>query len=793
MKHSSVRAFVAVFFLAAGLQSSAQSSRPLGTETPSSLKVTLKSAALQQRTRGPFDNILVSTPYTLDVVGGPSQVGGEFTSTDFRIGTFTGIQFVLDENATYSGVDPCVGGTNKVADQPIKLADDGASDLTVTYEQPHPVTGLAFGALPMDPFTLDSSTPVDMQLIFPVTNSLVCLSDTPPKLSASGKQTLIATPFGLAVDTTHAQYIISSNLTNTVTAVDRAMMESSTDPDIPAIYFITGPDTQLNAPTGVIYDDADSRILVANSASNSITAYLRNDAMNSTDGNVVPALTIGGANTSLTNIDVPGGMFLDKHNDADPTNDDLWVADAGSNSITAYLRSDIVAATNTTTQVADVAPAYTIAGPDTGLSSPCGVFVDSTGIYVANNAGNSITVFAPGASGDATPQQIIQGSKTGLSGPCGIDVYTDPVSNVPQIAVASSLNSRVLFFDATDNGNVYPLRRMQGAQTLIAGPTSLKVDAANNEIAVISSGGLTRGNIAVRNLDDATAHMTDPPVLVNSITQQRILVNYVFNGQVDGTVGSGPAPAILQTDPYTGVDLPTQSAGYNFMWRIYDSNLRQEGNATNARLIPPPNVVLGLDMDQVTLAHPLTEVSNLELGCPSFTPFIILTLSTNCSLPLITTPYPPQSAPDYRLIAALFGQPVIKKLPLNVAPLTLNEMPHLNPTLILDPSGSKSIDDISWTYVDGNNASIPSPLFDSQSVSIHLTRPISDVDPCYKQVTGNAGTLVYSSPALGGDARDLQPIQNNRCPIYLTDVDTITLTATDALGNLYNYKLKPSL
>lgn len=788
MKQSSVRALVAAVLLAAGLQSSAQSPGQLGPGTPASLKVTLKSAALQQRVRGPFDNILVSTPYTLDVIGGNSQIGGEFTSTTFRVGTYTGVQFDLDENATYSGIDPCTG--DQVTEQPIKLADDGASDLMVTYEEPHPVTGLATGALPMDPFQLDSSTPMDLKLVFPVTNALVCLSDTAPTLTASGKQTLIAGPFGLAVDTTNNQYIISSGSTNTVTAQDRATMEASTDPDIPAAYVITGADTQLNAPAGVAFDAADQRILVANSASSTITGYLRADAVASTDGDVIPALTIGGQGTTLTDLNVPGGIFLDTHNDSDPTNDDIVVTNAGNNSVTAYTRSAIDAAT--VNKVADVAPVYTIAGSNTGLNSPCGVYVDSSGIYVTNNGGNSITVYAPGASGNAVPQQTIRGPKTGLSGPCGIDVYDAPTTNDPnhrEIAVASSLNSRVLIFNATDDLNVYPLRRLQGAQTLISGPTGLKVDAANDEIAVISSGGLTRGNLIVRSLNDATPHMTDPPTLVNNITQQTILVNYVFTGSVDGVTGD-PLP---QADPYTGVPVPTQSAGYNFMWRIYDNKLRQEGNATNSRLIPPPNVVLGLGLDPTTLT-PLTLVSNLELGCPAFTPFIILTLSTNCSLPLITTPYPPQSAPDYRLIAALFGQPIIKKLPLTVAPLTLEQLPHLRPHLTLGVDSA--IVAMDWDYVDGNDKVIQAPqdlLFQNQSVSINLTRPFTDVDPCYKQVSGNAGTLVYSSPTLGSDARDLTDIKNNRCNILLNDVDTITLTVTDALSNRYVYKVKPSL
>ena len=374
-------------------------------------------------------------------------------------------------------------------------------------------------------------------------------------------------------------------------------------------------------------------------------------------------------------------------------------------------------------------------------------------IYVTNNSLNSIAVYSRSAvvastDGNVPPLYYIQGAHTGLSSPCGIDVDTAR----GEIAVSSSLNSRVLFFSTTASGNVFPLRRLQGAQTQISGPTGLKVDDPNGVVAILNNGGVAGANLILRCLGvtsansqcsgtDALAspHMTDPPVLVNSVTQQTLYVNYVFTGSVDNVTGD-PLP---QTDPYTTASLPTISAGYNFIWKIYDSKLRQSSDANNARLIPPPNVVLGLGLNPATNS-PQTLVSSLELGCPSFTPFITLTLSTNCTLPPITTPYPPQSAPDFRIIAALLGQAVIKKLPLSVAPLTLTELPHLDLHLTLVPNSA--IVKMDWDYLNGNGDPIQPPdlLIQTQSISINTTRPFADVDPCYKQVTGNATTLVFS-------------------------------------------------
>jgi len=171
----------------------------------------------------------------------------------------------------------------------------------------------------------------------------------------------------------------------------------------------------------------------------------------------------------------------------------------------------------------DEKPLRVIMGPNTGLSDPHGLFIDSQNneIFVANHdsyhepsadqddpnsataqaarglanitvrsdrpdlrpskgkfVDPSITVYARTADGDALPRRIIQGPRTELSLP--MKVFVDPVHN--ELFVANSGRNSILVFGRSGGGDVAPIRKIEGPATGLKKPVGLFVDLKNDEL-----------------------------------------------------------------------------------------------------------------------------------------------------------------------------------------------------------------------------------------------------------------------------------------------------------------------
>ena len=121
-------------------------------------------------------------------------------------------------------------------------------------------------------------------------------------------------------------------------------------------------------------------------------------------------------------------------------------------------------------------PTLTIAGSATQLNNPEGFTYDAAGnLYVLNApaAGtHSITIYAPGASGNVAPLRTIAGLKTQLNLAYG-DIALDPARDI----VVHSLKA-VLRFSPTANGNVAPASAITGLNAPIA--NGMAFDAAGD-------------------------------------------------------------------------------------------------------------------------------------------------------------------------------------------------------------------------------------------------------------------------------------------------------------------------
>lgn len=710
---------------------------PPAATTPTHLKVELKKVELQSAVHGDYTNTVVSTPATIDLVANTGTSDAKFSSGSAPQEDWHGVRLTLGSTGSYTGTDPCTG--DSVTDATITLPNATDQGVILQYQVPHPVLGVPTGAVPAEDFTLGSS-PINLRVVVPVSDSVICASDSAPLRLISGSSTELNVPFSVYLDTAHDEIGVTDESGGRVTVFQR-----TASGDVSPIRSITGANTGLNGPSGIAVDDVNDEIAVSNIGNNSITFYNRTD-----DGNQPPKRVLQGDQTGLRS---PGSIYVS------PSQDEIGVVNGGNNSIIFYGRTDS----------GNQAPTRYIQGPDTGLAGPCGIAHDGTNdeVFVTNTVNNSITVYNDTDGGannhDVPPKRVIEGRRTGLNTPCGISV--DPANS--EIVVSNVGGNSITLYSLDASGDAFPVRRVDGNATGLDAPSSVAIDSTGTTIVVSNSQNNT---ITTHDLTDSKPFLAQTPVLLNSGWEQMLYAQFSFSGTVDRVTG-----APLSAPAYDG---------YRIIWKITSDKLRQPADATSALLVPPTDEVF-------TLADG-TPVSHLALGCNAFTPFSVLQLSTNCPpSALILTPYPPESN-YYHVPAVLFGTTQDTQLKLNVSPLSLAETPRLEPTIGL--STNDSILGITWKYYDGNNSLVkaPLPLIMTQQLQINLTQGYKAVSSCYTQVSGNTPTLVYSSPSLGPDVNSLSDIKNNRCDIFLKDVATMTFTVTDAYDNQYAFTWTPN-
>jgi DNA-binding beta-propeller fold protein YncE len=302
------------------------------------------------------------------------------------------------------------------------------------------------------PITIAKDDTTTVNLVFGTDRTLGCngvsafardtnSKDWTPQQDITGPATGL---FGLrlfALDPVRNLIAVASSINNRVVFLDRSNPSGDTTPDV-----LSGPATILNNPSAVAlyHDDTHSdgsgdEYIVANVNNNSLITY----AATARD-NQKPLRTITGSETGLNQ---PEGIALNLAlgNRKDPgivALDEIWVANSGNNSITAFARLEY----------GNALPLYTISGAASGLSSPCGIAIDNgQRLFVTNSGNNSVTVYDITDKNNISLASTLMGSNTTLNQPCGIAV--DPVNK--EVIVANTVNNTVTTFSDDSSDTQY--------------------------------------------------------------------------------------------------------------------------------------------------------------------------------------------------------------------------------------------------------------------------------------------------------------------------------------------------
>jgi len=124
----------------------------------------------------------------------------------------------------------------------------------------------------------------------------------------------------------------------------------------------------------------------------------------------------------------------------------------------------------------DAAPAVTISGSNTGLDEDNFIARDPDGnVWVTNFGNDSVTEYAPDASGNAAPIETIKGAATGVDEPNGI-----AFDQKGDLWIADLGDNSVTEYAPGANGNQAPIATISGAATGLDYPDGLTFDSAGD-------------------------------------------------------------------------------------------------------------------------------------------------------------------------------------------------------------------------------------------------------------------------------------------------------------------------
>jgi DNA-binding beta-propeller fold protein YncE len=295
---------------------------------------------------------------------------------------------------------------------------------------------------------------------------------------------------GIAVDGVNGVVFMSDANRKGLLLYDRASGSRSKE-ETRKLGQITGPATLLGYVAGVALDPDRREVYgVNNDIEDSMMVFSYDDT-----GDVKPKRVLG----------VPHGAYglsFSKKRDEIA----MTIQDTSANAVVIYKRD---------ANGLDP-PVRVLRGKKTDLSDPHGIdFDDTNQELIVTNWGSwnvpvgdwysspdaapprnlpggtfnepSINAYSATAEGEVPPLRKIQGAATQLNWPTGLDV--DPISN--EIVVANNGDNSVLVFPRTGRGDLKPSRILRGARTGINRPMGVAVDWKNNELWVANFGDHT--------------------------------------------------------------------------------------------------------------------------------------------------------------------------------------------------------------------------------------------------------------------------------------------------------------
>ena len=302
---------------------------------------------------------------------------------------------------------------------------------------------------------------------------------------------------GMAVDPENDRVIMSDASRKSILIYDRTSGSKSNELTEP-LRQIIGPNAAMEYPSGTSVDPANQEVYaINNDIADTMVVFSYDD-----EGNARPKRFLYVPHQAW-------GVSVS------PSRDELAVSVESPNLVVVYRRE----------AEGLEPPLRSIYGPNTGMADPHGISLDGTNneIVVANHGNRngrqnphsgaytseeraelqkggpregdeadtsghyqppSLTVYPATAEGDVKPLRVIQGPHTQLDWPMEIDV--DAVHD--EIAVANNGDSSVLIFRRTDNGDVAPVRILRGNLTGIKNPMGVAIDTKNNELWVSNFG-----------------------------------------------------------------------------------------------------------------------------------------------------------------------------------------------------------------------------------------------------------------------------------------------------------------